>query len=398
MTYKLIQNLIQFLVALLSLFMISFLRPALAGEDKDRGPDLGNQYKRAAEELAGWFQKEVPADRVMTVETEPDLGFYLENISFKDAHDLNYSGNYGVLVGSSRDWDKEAQLHKGSIIFMVDGIRVKHRSHLEQLLQDKEIGDTLSVKYFSEGQIFQKPLSVQAKGGVWDFTKEYPDKTKLRDVRGLGGAAYKPIYLHLDNATLNDLFNTLGFNDLSSMSSLYHGFDFQGLVGNGNFVGGFGAWSRERQNNQATINNNISVTRNLKYRSGMGGISFDKRYRLSDRWIFSTGLLLGGGGTQFEIDQLSDDIDWQQLEADSLGSYNDYMRFKKRYCLLQPRVSLMYRVLPVFWIKVEAGYILSYSKNGWQNIVNDHKYDVSGPANETSLNGFTISITPWLGF
>jgi len=71
---------------------------------------------------------------------------------------------------------------------------------------------------------------------------------------------------------------------------------------------------------------------------------------------------------------------------------------KKNFFLVQPRVALMYRVLPVFWIKLEAGYMLSYSKNGWQTIVNDQKYDIADPAKDTSLNGLTISISPWFGF
>ncbi len=402
MTQKLIQNLIHFLVALLSLFMISFLRPAFAGIDADKkhsdNPNLGEQYKSAAKELALWFKKEESEKKYSAESAEPDLGFYIENISFKDAYDLNYTANYGILVGSSRDWNIDGQLNKDDIIFEINGIRVKHRSHFENMLREKAIGDTINVKYFRDGQIFQKPLYIQSKQSSWDFPKRSLSEIKSQRGCGLGGAAYKPMYLSVDQTTLNNTLNSLGFNDLNNMSAVYHGFDFQGLVGNGYFVGGFGGWSKERQNTQINIDQDHLVSRNMKYRSGLGGVNFDKRYRLADRWILSSGLMIGGGGTQFEIDQLDGDIKWNQMDVDSVGSYNDYLKLKKNFFLVQPRVALMYRVLPVFWIKLEAGYMLSYSKNGWQTIVNDQKYDITDPAKDTSLNGLTISISPWFGF
>jgi hypothetical protein len=106
--------------------------------------------------------------------------------------------------------------------------------------------------------------------------------------------------------------------------------------------------------------------------------------------------MLGGGGSKIEVYQTEQDIAWGNI--DSTSSYNSYLQFKKKYLLLQPRVALTYRVLPVFWIKIEAGYMLSYSNSGWRNILHDEKYDVAGPSNETSLNGLTISISPWFGF
>jgi hypothetical protein len=130
----------------------------------------------------------------------------------------------------------------------------------------------------------------------------------------------------------------------------------------------------------------------------MGGAALDKRFRLGDRWMLSTGLMIGGGSTRFEIDQFEKTVEWQELGLDTTGSYNDYLQLQKKYTLLQPRIALMYRIMPIFWIKLEAGYMLSYSKNGWQQILNDNKHDLGGPVNDSSMSGFTVSISPFFGF
>jgi len=386
---------------MIPLITLSLFRPVFAisrfEADNQESPDLEDQYKQAAGELESWFKK-TPVYTIKTdIVDQSDLGYYFDNISFKDAYELNYSGNTGVIVSGSRSWNTNPVLQREDIVVKIDGAIISNRSSLEDIVETKDVGDTIIVEYFRHGETFTKAIPVLKKESSWDNDYLFKN-TAHKKSRGLCGAAYKPMFINADQASFNDLFGSLGFDNLSEINNLYHGFDLQGLVGNGYFIGGYGVWMGQQQSVNYTVGSSIPVGRNLKYNSGMGGVSLDKRYRLSDKWIASAGIMVGGGGTRFEIDQIENTVDWKQMDSDTSGSYNDYLQLGKKYVLLQPRVSLMYRVLPVFWIKIEAGYMLSYSKNSWQQILDGNKHDIAGPGNETSLNGFTLSVSPWFGF
>ena len=386
---------------LIPLITLSLFRPGFAKSrfNKEGQDDLGleKQYEQAAAELASWFRMAPDFTTEFTPVNHPNLGYYFDNISFKDAYELNYSGNTGVIVSGSRSWNENPILRRQDLIIKLDDTIVKHRSHFEDIVENQNVGDTISVEYIRYDKTFQNKLPVFNEKFSWDDRRLFLNKPSKNSC-GLGGASYKPMFLNADLSCLNDLFNNLGFGGLSNVNKIYHGFDLQGLIGSEYFIGGHGIWAGQKQSINYTISSSDQVSRNLKYNSGMGGISLDKRYRLSDRWIFSAGLMLGGGGTRFETDQIESSIDWNQVDTDTSGSYNDYLQLKKAYFLCQPRVSIMYRILPVFWLKIEAGYMLSYSKNGWQQILNDNKHDIAGPTDDKSLDGFTISISPWFGF
>lgn len=399
MTLNTIKKILHYLI--IPLITLSLFRPMFAENIFDAGgrkiPDLGDQYKQAAMELESWFKKNPIHINELDAIDQPNLGYYFDNISFKDAYKLNYSGSTGVIVSGSRSWNSTPVLQREDIVVKIDGVIIKNRSTLEDIIETKDVGDTITVEYFRHGETFTKAIPVLKKESSLDKDYMFINMAHKKS-RGLGGGAYKPMFINADQASFNNLFESLGFNNLSEIDNLYHGFDLQGLVGNGYFIGGYGVWSGQQQHINYTIGSSIPVSRNLKYNSGIGGVSLDKRYRLADNWIASAGIMVGGGGTRFEIDQIENTIDWNQMDSDTSGSYNDYLQLGKKYLLLQPRVSLMYRVLPVFWIKIEAGYMLSYSKNGWQQILNENKHDITGPGNESSLNGFTISVSPWFGF
>jgi len=399
MTLNTIKKIIHYLMIpliTLTLFKPVFAKSHFNVEDQDR-LDLEEQYKQAARELEDWFKKTSIHTTDLPPVNQPDLGYYFNNISFKDAYELNYSGNTGVIISGSRSWNKKPILHREDLIIKIDETVIQHLSHLEDYVEDQEIGDTITVKYIRHSEPFTKRLPVYKKELSWDNEPLFLDKLNKKS-RGLGGATYKPMFVNADLSGFNDLFGDLGFADLPNIINLYHGFDLQGLVGNGYFIGGYGVWTGQKQNINHTISPSVQVSRNLKYNSGLGGISIDKRYRLSDKWIVSAGIMVGGGNTRFVIDQIENTIDWNQMDTDTCGSYNDYLQLKKIYVLCHPRVSFMYRVLPVFWLKVEAGYMLSYSKNGWRQVLNDNKHDIARPGTDTTLNGFTVSISPWFGF
>lgn len=394
-----IRKFVQYLLIPLSILAL-YCHPASAEEgQKSRQLSdyhLGDQYRIAAKELESWFKGSRPSEELKKErEIDAELGLYLDNVSFKDVYELNYPANYGVLVRGSREEGAKCGLQRGDIIFEVDGKPVRYLAHLEDILANRIIGDSLSIKYFRGGETYQKVLLIPAKEVSEQRSSVFDRKAMLKSP-GLGGGTYRPMYLYSDLSAFNNLFEGLGAKTLSPLNSVYHGFDFQGLIGDGYFIGGLGGWTGSTQQCSYTVGTNIPVERTLCYHSGLGGVTLDKRVRAGDRWLLSYGLMFGGGGTKIEIYQTEQDIAWSNI--DSTNSYNSYLQLKKNYLLLQPRVALMYRILPVFWIKIEAGYLLSYSKGGWRNILDDNKYDITGPDKETSLNGLTISISPWFGF
>ncbi|HDP68449.1 MAG TPA: PDZ domain-containing protein [Candidatus Marinimicrobia bacterium] len=381
---------------MIPLITMSLLKPAIAEDADEKSHDLGREYRLAAKELKNWFKKsghqpEIPdGDR-------PSLGYYVDNISFKDAYELNFSGNRGVLVSGNRSWNDNPVLQREDIISKIDGVPLKHRSHFDDIIRAKPIGDSVTVEYIRYGVTFQRKLPVINANSAWKIEHPLNDRYAHKS-RGFGGAGYKPMYVNMNLTPINDLFGSLGFNELSEINNLHHGFDLQGLVGNGWFIGGYGVWTGQQKSINYTVDPATPVYRNLQYKSGMGGAALDKRFRLGDRWMLSTGLMIGGGSTKFEIDQFEKTVEWQELGLDTTGSYNDYLQLQKKYTLLQPRIALMYRIMPILWIKLEVGYMLAYSKNGWQQILNDNKHDLGGPVNDSSMSGFTVSISPFFGF
>ena len=384
---------------LIPLVAISLFRPTIA-ETRLSGNedfDLGDEYKNAAGELESWFRKDITDPEKKQRAPEPNLGYYFDNLTFKDVYELQYSGNIGVIVSGNRSWNEDPVLQREDIVTKINGVTVKHRSHLDDIIDAAEIGDTLMVEYIRHNEIHTRRIPVYSDKSSWDDA--WPKRKTAKKSRGLGGAAYREMYVGADLNDMNLLFTSLDFEELSELNNLYHGFDLQFLIGNGVFLGGYGAWTGQKQNISALVNNqSVPVYRNLQYNSSYGGFTIDRRYRISDKIILSAGVMFGGGNTRFQIEQVENDIDWNQMDTDTSGSYNDYLKMKKQYLLCQPRVSVMYRVLPVFWIKIEAGYSLSYSKNGWQQIFNDNKHDITEPGKSGSLNGLTVSISPWFGF
>jgi len=371
-------------------------------EAKADEADFEEQYVIAAEELAGWFEpSRFEKHEVPDEEPSPDLGVYLNDINFRDAFELNYNYLYGVRVGQARSGmpADSLVLWEDDVILEVDGQKARSVSQLDKLVESKHIGDEIRVKYFRDGATFENSLMIVPRSPM--HFERHRERVRLSGKRplGLGGLTYKPIYVAGDYEPINALIESLGFNGMANDGMIYHGIDGHGLIGNGFFLGGMGGWAGlSRQGVYTLPAEDVNVFRDLKYRTSIWGVTFDKRYRPADRLILSAGFQIGGGKNRIEMYQIDENIDWDQLESVSTDTYNDYLELKKKYFLLQPRVAVMYRVLPVFWIKLEAGYMTSYSRNGWRTIVEDNKYEITGPADGASLSGFTISISPWFGF
>lgn len=393
-----LKRLAPYLLIPATLVLLALSRQASARNSEETPETIEDQYKLAAKELQRWFK---PADKepdFKETPPRPTLGLWLDNVTFKDAYELNYRNNYGVLVDGTKLDSVEPSLSRNDIIIEMDGMKVRHLSQLEKLIDEKQIGDSVAVRYYRDGNVFTKRLGIYADDFFSTDWRPSISRDLLLKSKGLGGGSYRPIYINLDNEPLNALFSSLGLSEMSAQGAIYHGFELQGLIKNGFFIGGLGVWSGTSRQDDINISDDVTVTRSLKYRTGLGGFTLDKRFRPADKWIFALGGMVGWGNTRFEIHQTEANIDWEELEDYTTGTYNDYFELKKKYLLLQPRASLMYRVLPVFWIKVEAGYQLSYSRKGWQSILNENEYEIVAPANDTSLNGFTLTISPWFGF
>jgi hypothetical protein len=383
---------------LLPFIMLTFFlaRPVWAGDFGENIEQWTDQYSIAAAELARWFQGEGVRRAVESDKPQAQLGLVLTNISFKDAYDLKYEAGYGVLVKGSRYNVVDQGLCRNDILMEMDGIEIQYLSNLEKMVAEKKIGDQVRIKYFRDGLIDEKTITID--GQPRRIKDPFTYQRLAKKSAGIGGAAYKPMLITIDQGPLDDLLESLDFSALPLKASIYHGFDFQGLVGNGFFLGGVGTWTGSSELVVVTLDDQVKVTRDLRYRSKVWGVTLDKRKRLEDRWIVSAGLMLGGGRTSLQLYQVDGNFDWNELDQYPAVSFNDFVDLKKKYLLAQPRVALMYRVLPAFWLKLEAGYLLGYSAKGWKTYLDDSDFSIDGPSHDTALQGFTISISPWLGF
>jgi len=157
---------------MIPLITLSLFRPVFAisrfEADNQESPDLEDQYKQAAGELESWFKK-TPVYTIKTdIVDQSDLGYYFDNISFKDAYELNYSGNTGVIVSGSRSWNTNPVLQREDIVVKIDGAIISNRSSLEDIVETKDVGDTIIVEYFRHGETFTKAIPVLKKESSWD--------------------------------------------------------------------------------------------------------------------------------------------------------------------------------------------------------------------------------------
>lgn len=395
------------------------------------------------------------------LESKPFIGVFIEDLTFRIAYEKHYDYNYGVLVEGVQPGSPahQSNIITGDILMEFDGEKVLYEEVLKNLISAKLVGDTVGLKLFRNEKIFETELVLMPRmrempdmpdiGNVPSpqETPEFgempppPDTTKMQEEwsdaewdeeewereweenweegwqgdfenwsldeegfleYGYGGGGYMPIWFNPDFSDLNTVITDLGFSELPDYGVLLHGGGGKGPVGNGWFIGGMGAGYSMDRKRQYTINettNPENVIRRMKYKTSFGGVTFDKRLKISKKLMGGFGFLIGGGGKVLEVSQSRSIFDWDAIGSDFSSGDNGYFRLKKRYLVFQPKALLHYRLTPWLSVRGELGYYMGFSfRNGWEAEIAEDTFDVLESPDSNFYDGLTFSIGPWFGF
>ena len=386
-----------------------------------------------------------------------DLTF---RIAYEKHYDYNYGVLVeGVQPGSPAH---QSNIITGDILMEFDGEKVLYEGILKNLISAKAVGDTVRAKLFRNEKIFETELVLMPRMRERPPMPEMPniddvpspeeapevgemptppDTTEMQEEwsdaewdeeewereweenweegwqgdfedwpleqeglfeYGYGGAGYMPIWFIPDFSDLNRVITDLGFSELPDYGVLLHGGGGKGPVGNGWFIGGMGAGYGMDRKIQYTINettNPEEVIRRMKFKTSFGGVTFDKRMKISEKFMGGVGFLIGGGGKVLEVSQSSGTYDWDTIGSDFSSGDNGFFRLKKRYLVFQPKALLHYRLTPWMSLRGELGYYMGFSfKNGWEAEIAEETFDVLESPDSNFYDGLTFSIGPWFGF
>ncbi|MFP4546903.1 MAG: PDZ domain-containing protein [Fidelibacterota bacterium] len=337
-----------------------------------------------------------------------DLGLSYDDIDFQDINEKDYSYTYGVKIRRiyRRSAAYDAGLKAGDILMTFAGDTVFSEEQLDQLIEELGKKDKLSVTYFRDGKEFKTILYLD---GEYDDDYEFDDdnhdidfgfhkKRKKKNV-GIFGMYWSPSFILNEYEAANNLLTDLSFQDNEIQQLWFNEFGFKFYVGKNTFLGMVFAGADAEGSTTLQLNaESPTIHRKMKFEQGMWGFTLDKRYRVLDRMMVSSGVFIGRGKSILTLHQQNGEIIWNELWSEDKHANNDYLKMKKRELVFEPRISAMYRMLGPIWLKVEAGYMLGYSNKHWRDITTDDEYQISN-APETSLfDGVTFTISPWIGF
>ena len=388
-----------------------FNRLVLAESDEDieeameEVDEAMEEVEEALSEIPG--SPEVSIGIPRTSEDTPLMGVYLSDLDFQDAYEMHYDYNYGVLLGGvvkGGPADK-AGLMKGDIIMEFGGEKARYEDRLTSLIKSKHVGDKVEVKYFRDEKIMTTTLILGSRKPkkeeeYEEITKEGKVVRKRKLSVGYGGGSWIPVwYMPRDKfEDVNEIITSCGFTKLREDGLFLNGGGGKGMIGKGWFIGGMGAGYSIDRKIGYELNDTLNVTRRMKYSTGYGGITLDKRIPISRKIIPAIGFMLGWGGNTLEISQTRGDYEWTKMKTQLESSNNNYIKMEKSYIMFQPKIACMYKINSWLGIRAEAGYMLSYSyHSGWNAKVCDDTFEVKNSP-ETSYDGYTFTIGPWFGF
>ncbi len=337
-----------------------------------------------------------------------DLGLSYDDIDFQDINEKDYPYTYGVKVRRiyRRSPAYDAGLKAGDIIMTFAGDTVSSEEQLDQLIEELGKKDKLPITYFRDGKEFKTILYLD---GEYDDDYEFDDdhhdidfgfhKTRRKKNVGIFGMYWSPSFIMNEYEAANNLLTDLSFQDNEIEQLWFNEFGFKFYVGKNTFLGMVFAGADAEGSTSLQLNaDGPTIHRKMKFEQGIWGFTLDKRYRVLDRMMISSGVFIGRGKSILTLHQQNGEIIWDELWSENKHANNDYLKMKKRELLFEPRISAMYRMLGPIWLKVEAGYMLGYSNKHWRDITTDDEYEISN-APETSLfDGVTFTISPWIGF
>jgi hypothetical protein len=340
------------------------------------------------------------ADDNSEEDNSPFLGVSTEDLTLDEARKVGYNQFYGILV-TDIVRNSPAQFYGvrvDDILMQLGEDKIKNTDQFSSLLDSRKVGDKTTVTLFRDGEVKTIDFVIGTRHHEIAATGEIIKPEKPRLPVGNGGGSWIPMWYMPDLDDVNEVLTAAGFDELRDDGLFMNGLGGEGNIGKGWFLGGCGEWySMERNTNHVDLHN-VATIRRLSYRVGFGGVTLNKRYALSHKFVTSVGGMIGWGGTTIEMNQIDGDFDWTNINGNLENSNNNYICLKKGYIMIQPKVAVMYRITDWLSLRAEGGYIKSYSYvDGWNSRIVEENYRVKNSP-DTSFDGYTISIGPWFGF
>ncbi len=385
---------------------------------------LGEKLEAMGEEIEMKVEK-LGDDQVITINTltatsgdRAYLGVYYEDLTLKKVRALNYPYNYGVLITGTGAGSAAHQhgLAADDILMSIDGKKCTDKDKFVKIVASYMPDQTVPIKIFSNevekeisftfGRKPEKKTIITKKGG--DSTKK--KKTSYPHVEFM----YTPYWYMMDDIDdLNHVMNNMEFNNLDEDGMLYNGFAARANVGKGFYIGGMGAGYHINRKVGHTVtttgqtdptqphdymkgSKDFNVTRRMKFSSGWGGVTLDKKFMLG-KWVQpALGVVLGAGSQTIKFTQTNGEYDWTDLNTQFDSDSNNAMEMKRSFFIVQPRVELYVGILSWLGIRAEGAYMIGYSsKPGWTETSGNFIIDNSP---ETTMNGYAFTVGPWVQF
>ncbi len=333
------------------------------------------------------------------------MGIFASNLSLTKARDLNYTGDYGIIINriSENTAADKYRLMANDILMKIDDNKLYDYKTFTNVLSQYSPGDEAVLTLFRAGEEITQDFEFGQRGKSVEtayFTVD--DYMEDADRTGHGGIGWTPQLYHPDLDDINYIMNKFGFSDLDDKGLFMHGIHGNFHVGKNFYLGGSYYWYPElsRSRNYVTADS-VNTTRKLRYYTKYWGISLDRRFRIASWMTTSVGFTAGKSTTSIKVAQTASDagnVTWGDIETGMDMSGNNQLELKKEYIIFHPRVATYIKILDWLRIRAEAGYMFGYSwHSGWQAKMMDKSFDMADSPN-TSYDGWTFSIGPWLGF
>ncbi len=328
------------------------------------------------------------------------MGIFSEDLDFPKAQELGYKGYYGVLitgvVSGSPAWNQ--RLQENDIILSIDKKEVTNYATFERLRKQYRAGDTVALELFRNGEKVEMNFTFGSREvKAPEAEGEEPQKPAKKSA-GYGGGTWIPMWFDTDMQDVNDIISSMGFGKFPEDGVLMQGIGGKLPVGKGFFIGGqVTTFEENKKILEPVVGSNYHIW--MRYENTMGGVTLDKRIPITKNFITSAGLMLGGASHTIEIQKSNSNYDWTSWAPTFLNSNNTHSVASREYLIVQPRAEFMYRLLPWFGLRAEAGYTYGYSpKEGWRvKGINGENFEVLHSPN-TEYQGLNVSIGPWFGF
>lgn len=328
------------------------------------------------------------------------MGIFSEDLDFPKAQELGYKGYYGVLitgvVAGSPAWNQ--RLQENDIILSIDKKEVTNFATFERLRKQYRAGDTVALELFRNGEIMNMNFTFGSRETKAPEAEGEEPVQKPKKSAGYGGGTWIPMWFDTDMTDVNNVISAMGFGKFPEDGILMQGIGGKLPVGKGFFLGGqVTSFEENKKILEPVVGSNYHIW--MRYENTMGGVTLDKRIPITKNFITSAGLMLGGASHTIEIQKSNSNYDWTNWAPTFLNSNNTHSVASREYLVVQPRAEFMYRLLPWFGLRAEAGYTYGYSpKEGWRvKGLNGENFEVLHSP-DTEYQGLNVSIGPWFGF